>query len=77
LAGVAATSTAGCWVSATQATLDNGFVRYQVAGVTGCVSARDVPADFYTAIYGLVTRENGVLVSKCRLRISSSTAAPQ
>ena len=77
LADVEATSTPGKWLSAKQATLDNGVLRYQVDGLTGGVSACDVPAAFYTAVYALAKRDAGSLVSQCRLRISTPAAAPQ
>ncbi len=68
LEGAVVSPTGKPWHPAADADLDNGRVGYHVHSASHRLEASDHPSAGYSAIYGLVGRDNGRFTVNCRLR---------
>jgi hypothetical protein len=60
------------WLTGKEAELDNGFICYRIYSPSPSLATIDNKQAHFRAVYGLMGREDGRLVSRCRVRISGS-----
>jgi hypothetical protein len=73
LDGAVASPVAARWLSAGEATLDNGCLQYRVQSPARRLTAGDNKNENYSAIYGKLEKTGGSLAGKCRVTITGSS----